>query len=451
MRDKDKVEKSRGIYINSKQNRSVKKQMQRSTWLLGIAATLLAFAYLLQTASPLRLNTDSILLLSMSASAADGKGFLFHSGATRFPTGYPAIVALLDRMGLASSGSMILLNCAFVAATLIAYYIFCRYWLDLPPRLSTGLCSVVMLSFVLVKHVTMPLGDVSFLGLFTIAVLLTTRVQDAGGAIHWKWLGLALIVTAAAITVRTIGISLLPAFAWILMAPFLSRAGKSRSIRWSLIFSLLIAALICGFFITQTRYFAETKAVYFQRNPAAWLLKNLFWHVTELGEIGINIPAAKVPALLLPAFLLGGLLITGLILRGLWLRRRSFGTWEITFLTYSGLIFVWPYFDNRFWLPILPLIVVLIAQALIEAARLECFKFIAIALCIWFSVAGTAAIVYSTRISWAGTRFVEFYGNGSLRGTYRAAYFGQPNIVEDKDALLLLKRYDPRAAKVKSE
>ena len=105
-------------YINSR--------MPRTTKLVGLAATLLACVYLLQTASPLRLNTDSIVLLNIGASVADGHGFLYHGAATHFPPGYPALVAFLDFLGLAASWSFILLNCAFVGMALVACYLFYR-------------------------------------------------------------------------------------------------------------------------------------------------------------------------------------------------------------------------------------------------------------------------------------------------------------------------------------
>lgn len=434
---------------------SALKGVQGWTRLLVVAVILLGLMYLLQVPSPLRLNTDSIVLLSIGGSVADGHGFLYHGEATHFPPGYPAMVALLNLLGVASSWSFILLNCAFVGVSLIASYMFYRDPLHLSPSLSIGLCCIVMLSFVLVKHMTLPLTDVVFFGLFTLALLLSTRVRDRAGRMSWTGFCLTVLVTVAAIAVRTAGVAVLPAFAWVLGAPLLAKGEKLWKkhpiLLWSSLCGLLILGLSCGFLISKTRYFGEMKTLYFQDGLFGRLLKNVVAHNMEMGEIGFNIPVAKAPAVLKPAYCLVGILMIALILRGVWLRRRSFGVLEVTLLAYGGLIFAWPYLDARFWLPALPLIYGFVAIALVDGAKLRWFKFVAVAMCVWFSIAGLAAIAYSTRISWAGTRrFADIYGDGNLSPTYRAAFLGQTNVLENSEALLLLRRYDSRAEKASS-
>jgi hypothetical protein len=384
----------------------------------------------------------------IGASVADGHGFLYHGATTHFPSGYPAMVALLNLLGLAASWSFILLNCAFVGIALVACYLFYRNPLNLSPALSIGLCCLIMLSFVLVKHMTLPLTDVPFLGLFTLAALFLSRIRDQEGKMKWKWLGSALFLTVAAIAVRTAGVALLPAFAWVLGQPLLLGLDKFRKkhpvVFWCSLFSLLLFGLVSGFFISKTQYFAEMKSVYFHDGVSGRLLKNLIGHTTDMGEIGINVPAAKAPSLMKPVIPLAGVLVIGLILRGIWLRRRFFGVLEIILLTYGILIFVWPYLDARFWLPALPLFTGFIALALVDAAKSQMLKFAGIALCVWFVVAGLAALAYSTRISLAGNRFADIYGDGNLRPTYRAAFLGQTNDLVNSDAMYLLKRYDTR-------
>jgi hypothetical protein len=417
--------------------------------LVAVAVALLAFTYLLQAPSPLRLNGDSIVLLSMGASAADGHGFLYRGEATHFPTGYPAMVAVLDRLGLASSWSFILLNCGLLGVSLTACYLFCRDPLGLTPSASAGVCCMVMLSFVLVKHMTLPLSDVAFLGLFTPVLLLLARAREGSGYVRWSWLVSAVLLAVVATTVRTAGVALLPAFAWVLGAPLLANLQKLWKERpvvlWSCLVGLLAVGLSCGFLISKTRYFGEMKAVYFHDGLIGRLLENVAVHTREMGEIGFNVPSSKAPSVLKPAYPLVGVLVIGLVFRGIWLRRRSLGVLEVTLLAYGGLIFVWPYSDARFWLPALPLIAGFIALVLIDAARHRYFKFVGVAMCAWFALAGLAALAYSTRISWAGNRFADVYGDGTLSPTYRAAFLGQTNVVADSNAMLLLRRYDPRA------
>ena len=420
----------------------------KASKLLTLALALLAVIYLLQMASPLRLGSDSLVLLNIGASVADGHGFLYHGTPTHFPSGYPAMVALLNHLGLASSWSFILMNCAFLGVALGACYSFYRNPLNLSPALAIGLCCLITLSYVLVKHVTLPMSDVPFLGVFTLAVLSLSRIRDQEEKMKWKWLLLALFLTATAITVRTAGVALLPAFAWVLGLPLLSGFDEFRkkhpAVLWGSLFGLVLFGLVTGCFISKTQYFAEMKSVYFQDGVSGRLLKNLIGHTTEIGEIAINVPAAKAPALMKPIIPLAGVPLIGLICRGVWLRRRVFGVLEIVLLTYGSLIFVWPWVDARFWLPALPLLTGFAAVALVDAAKTQIFKFTEIALFVWFVAAGLAALTYSTRISWSGNRFAEVYGDGSLRPTYRAAFAGQTNGVVNSDAMVLLKRYDTR-------
>jgi len=337
-----------------------------------------------------------------------------------------------------------------------------------------------MLSFVLVQLVARPMSDMVFLGLFMLAVLLIARVRDEAGRMKWSYLSLAILLTVATITVRTAGVALLPAVVWTLGAPLLLNLDKlwkkNSIVFWSSLFSLLIFGLLCGFIISQTRYYAVMKTLYFQDGLPGRLQKNLIMHSMELGAIGFNLPADKAPSLLKPAYYLAGILMTGLIFRGIWLRRRSFGVLEVTVLAYGGLIFAWPYPDARFWLPTLPLMAGFIALALIDAAKLRYFKFVGAAMCVWVAM-GLAFIAHSTWVSWSdGIRFADVYCVETMRPAYRAAYLGQTNVVEkpdDKvvrnflnsvafelgdsntnaailhlkrgDTTLLLKRYDPKA------
>ena len=428
---------------------SIRARVAGNPWLLALATALLAVGYLLQSASPLRLNTDAIVLLSIGDTVAAGQG-------SHFPPGYPAMLAGLNLLGVASSAAFILLNCAFVAVTFIAAYHVYRRPLGFSPAGALGLCCLGLLSFVLVKHVTIPLSDVPFMGLFTLALWFAARA-GAGPGWEWGWLVLALLTTVAALSVRTAGVVLLPAFVWLLGVRCLPRwvalRRKFPPLIWILPAGCLILGLGFALLISQTRYFAEMKAVYFQTGVADRLLNNLLVHGTEMGEICVNLPAAKAPALLQPAYPLAGLLLAGLILRGVWLRRPLFGVLEVTLLAYMGLIFAWPYFDARFWLPVFPLMIPYVALALGDAARLRFFQCAGPAAKTWFALAGLAALAYSTKISWAGTRFPDVYGNGTLSPTYRAAFLGQTNLVTNgdplqSDALRLLQRYDSVTRKV---
>ena len=86
-------------------------------------------------------------------------------------------------------------------------------------------------------------------------------------------------------------------------------------------------------------------------------------------------------------------------------------------------------------------------QALVPPSTL---KPIALVYAVCFSLLGVAALAYSTRLTFAGDRFPDLYGDGKLRATYRLAWFDEAprsGTTIDPDALYLLRRFEPRAAR----
>ena len=411
-----------------------------------ITVALLAFAYLAQIPSHLRLNTDAIVLLGIGASAADGHGFLYLGQATHFPPGYPAIVAGLDYLGLASSQSFILVNCIFIGAMLFSGYRLYRDTLGLTVAKSAGLCCLVMLSFVLIKHATLTISDVMAGGLFMTALLLLTKARNNSGRLHWGYLPSGAVVTGLTIATRTIGVALLPVLAFVMLRPVLLNLPtlwktRPRVFKWILL-GIIGFGLLCGFFILRTKYAHEMMAVYFDEGIAHRFWSNITVHLSELGQLGANLPNSKIPAFLRPVAIPLGVIVVLLVARGLWLRRRSIACMEIALLAYAGIIFIWPYEDTRFWLMVLPLLVGYVALSATEITRLRYFGLTIPAACMWFAATGVLALAYSTRISWAGDRFPEFYGDGTLKPSYRAAMYGDRTGVVNDEVVSLIKRYD---------
>jgi hypothetical protein len=135
-----------------------------------------------------------------------------------------------------------------------------------------------------------------------------------------------------------------------------------------------------------------------------------------------------------------GLLL--LILIGLATKRKATGPTEVFVVCYLGILFVWPYNDARFWLPIIPL---LIAYSVLAARSLRLPKAVIAIYCIAFATLGFGAITYSSRISFAGPTFPDKYGDGLLRPTYCAAFQSCRNGYDsdkvDAKVLRLLREY----------
>src|SRR5215212_2957345 len=84
--------------------------------LLLTALSALGALYLLQSASPLRLESDAVDYLRTAAALEDGRAL----PKVPFPLGYPIIIAAFDRVGLGSVFYFVLANCAFLGLGLWA-------------------------------------------------------------------------------------------------------------------------------------------------------------------------------------------------------------------------------------------------------------------------------------------------------------------------------------------
>jgi hypothetical protein len=133
----------------------------------------------------------------------------------------------------------------------------------------------------------------------------------------------------------------------------------------------------------------------------------------------LNTSMAKLPqsiqAIVPCAGALGALLVSvGAV------RRAKIGIVDIYMLGYTTILLVWPYRDCRFWLPVLPLLAAYAWSALGGVARFPWARRVRIAYIAVFALMGCISLFYSSRISLAGERFPDLYGNGIYRESYRA-------------------------------
>ncbi len=400
--------------------------------------------YGLQIASPLRLNTDAITLLSMAESASDGHGFT----DTQFPIGYPAIVVALEKAGVATGCGLVGLNVAALATALACFYWLFRRRLGMSARAAMLVCLLALGSWILIKHVTLPLTDVPFMAAAAVAAVLMATAEAAQGRKKIAFLLSAVLVCGLAISIRTIGIALIPAWAWAAGGKNLaSRLIAKPAFTVSLV-GLGTGTMILGCYeLGQTDYFLQFTTAVNRHNAIGVLADNGLRHLQEFAEIGLNVPISLVHALPRFAILGCGCGMLALYSIGLWSRRGSFGSLDVLAVAYSLIVLVWPFYDPRFWLPVIPLLaayVFLGCKPLAGALRGRRFlSILATIYCGLFLAFGALAMAYSIRITFAGGQFPQRFGNGALTPTYRAA-LGQPYESEkiNADALRLLRRYD---------
>lgn len=385
--------------------------------------------YALQTATPLRLNGDVATYLTVAGQALDGRGFADAAGATVYPPGYPALVALVSALGLDVSAVLVGLNGLALAVAVAAAVRVYRDGFGLSERAALATAALVPASYVVVKHATLAMADVLFLAVATVAVAAMTRAAAGGGR---RAIVGAVLAVGVAFALRTTAVALVPT----LGVAALVAVGRSTALRqqaaelraWRAAASGagLGGLALAAWGLARTEYGQDAASVY-ARWGGAVLLDNVRFKLVEGGEIALNAPSARWAGLGLPepALLLAGALAAVVVGAGLWTVRRRREAWPAVayVLAFAAMLVLWPGFDARFWLGVWPVALGAGAVA-VQAAPLPVRR-AAQAAAVAFVALGALALGYSTRISLAGDDFPDRYAGGTLAPAYRAAWAGE--------------------------
>jgi hypothetical protein len=405
--------------------------------------TLLAvcFLYLVQLWTPLRLNGDSIVLLSMASSAADGNGFLDHGQETHYPPGYPAMVVCLERVGAARPWGLVGLNALFLFIGFASAYYVARHFFQLSSNWAATALLATALSFALIKHFTLPLTDIPFFGIGMVAIALTVRAEQEAGALFYILWVVALLTSFVGVLVRPVAIALIPCMAWSLGAHLGFGKIVRRNRRMVLAVCCTLAAVLgCAALVLllHTKYVQEALSVFAGQGLGRSIRNILLFRVHEIGELSLNAPASKLGPLS-PLVWLSGVTATAALVMCVRHCRVDFG--GVYLATYTFTMLLWPYSDTRFWTPVLPLIF----AELFSLARPWTFtgwkRRASVVYSAVYVLMGCAALTYSTWITFSGREFPHRYG--SERATYES-FYSEPKTDSSRvneSALELLRRY----------
>ena len=391
---------------------------------LGVILILVAI-YFLQAATPLRLHPDTVVFLSVAETAEHGGGFLFHGRPTVFPPGYPALLALLIRLHMAQVRVIVSLSVLSVVIGLLAV----RYIIQsegFGEHVALGVCILSLLSFVFVKYSAIPLSDTLFFALSMWCLAAMKQPRSSGFSLRRTVVGAVLLI--ASVCVRRVGIALIPAMVYLLIfgcdvrgyVMRLSVRMKGAAVLLAASASALVAYTIYGT-STLRDFTASLKGHAF----TDMALRILTHRLKELGEIALNVPAAALPPIGQAVLAVVGVLAFGFVCGGVASRRKQFGVIEAYFIAYVAIIFVWPFADPRFWLPVIPLLMAysgLALQRLMQGAMAREFLRGYVVL---FAVIGLVALATSTALTFSGSRFPDAYAYEEFHSTYCAAWHCQ--------------------------
>jgi hypothetical protein len=426
---------------------------QRFRVAAGVALVLVSLAYVAQIASPLRLVGDGVDYLLQASSATDGHGFRIHGQQSMRPPGYPALIFLLVKAGIGKSWAIVALNCLLLGIGCWASYFVLRRSFAFEAATAEILCLLTLLSFVMVKHVTYPLSDVPFFGASMPCLLLLLQAEaDTSKRRYWQ-LAVAAPLLVFCVEVRTIGIALIPAFAWAAAGGVRWARRVPQWVRQHGIASLVLLLVVLVVIVGAGRTFLHSRYLLFNENTlnrrgvVGNFVSDLKDHTQEWGELAVNAPLSKLPTPFgLPVRIIGFFTLL-LAATGIWGKRRNLDATVWYLAGFAPIVLAYPWFDTRLWLPVLPL---LMGYVLTGARRLVPPRVLRPAIlvyCSLFCLLGVVALGYSTRLTFAGSKFPDLYGDGTLRATYRTALLGEtPKSGDDidSDSLYLLRRYEWR-------
>lgn len=419
---------------------------------LVFVTSLLAVLHLIQGWSPLRLSEDVVHLLQVAGSVADGTGYVYRGAPTYYPHGYPALIAAFDRAGLGVSWVLFGVNYVIAGFGLWAAYRIARGPFRLQGWLGMLAVALTMLSFVFVKHVPLPMSDVPFFGLSMLSIYFLSRATSFPDSRRWLPLLVGTAFAAFAVWFRTIGIALAPAILWAVLSDSSPLTRISRHRLSGVMLGIVgVVAIVAAVFLianSQAKYLGEldTYLVWLSQGDLVW---EFYKRIQTLGELFLNLPGSQLPSNLEALLAVAGALALILMGYGLWLRRRHFSVPDVYLVTYLGIVTLWPARDTRFLLPVFPLLVlwgIVAVRQVIASPASRGWTVMVSAYLLGFGFAGTAALAYSTSLTFAGDSFPARYGKGAFESEYRIAFDGpSPGATSNFiPAIEVLVRYEPR-------
>ena len=173
------------------------------------------------------------------------------------------------------------------------------------------------------------------------------------------------------------------------------------------------------------------------------ILSILAFHFRELGEIAINVPFPTLGPTMQSLLPFVGVAAFLFVLGGLFFRRRQIGVVDIFFMSYCAVILVWPFYDPRFWLPVLPFLVAYVGLSIKYCVQKGISVHVFEVWTMGFAILGLPVLASSTILSFSGSSFGDRYYVDRYHATYCAAGYCESRFDSaqevDPDALRLLQ------------
>jgi len=407
-----------------------------------VIIVILSGFYIANSFTPFRLGNDVLRYIQLKEWLELGTLAIPYAG-NKLPYGYPLLLLLLSKFNVCNSFVIVLVNDLYLAGSL--YFVSHLFKNQFK---SWHLIALTLLTWTIIKNALTPLSDMQYM-FFSTGTLFFFKIYYANNKI--VYLALLIVFGFLAILTRTIGVLLFFSMGLALIFGkkdiLRKRIPGLTALLVAITLFFLIIILFSNFF--RVGDYVDLVFPFFKNDPAAFLLTNIRWHLSDWAELFINTSQFKIAFLSAgikaPIFLLSGFVFMAYFLGVLIRARKTMPAVIIIYLLgYIAVIFSWPTYDARFWVPVLPLLLaVILQQANHESGYFRYALFAWKAIYVTF---GIVAIGYYSYLTFNKKAFSERHDAGIWENEYKVHFWGSPlfdssNAVREYP-LRVLDKYD---------
>ena len=379
--------------------------------------------YFILCFTPLRLHYDSIRYFAIKDCLELGCPPDSDAAKDFFPFGYTALLLLYSKLGILHSFSIVFTNALYLfGGLLFLYKVFDK---SISP---ISLFVLVLCNWLFIKFVTHPLSEMQYLFLSMACVYYFHQYTQTRKLL---FLLLAIFLSWLALQTRTIGISLVAGIGvglvWEYKNSMMLFLKKNKLLVGAAVILIVAAVILFARQLGLYHYFN----VFTTHLKETSFLTRLGWHFTEWGEVFLNMPSGKAIEKL-PSTIGSSLFVIVGVLLFAWFSFSFFRSKAIPFYLkayiffYCIILFNWPFADPRFWVPILPVMVVTVLQAPLE--RFNWTKIAGRLVALVYIVMGMLSAGFMLYSSFNKSFFAKTQANGVYQKEYEMHFFGKVSI-----------------------
>ncbi len=394
----------------------------RFTAFFKLATYVLTAFYFVNCLTHLQLHYDTLRYYAIKDCWEYGCPPDSDSAHDYLPYGYTGLLLLLSKLHILRSFSIVFINALYLLGGL--YFTRKMFGTAIRPFVFFV---VVMLNWAVIKFYAYPLSELQYL-FFSIGSLYfyfqyTKNKRPLPLVLAFVFAGLAFLT-------RTIGIALVPALLLSLIWEY--RKELTRIVRNNKILVVIAGLVVIGVVVFSKQLGLDhyTGVMSKQKQGGVNFAQILEWRFKEWAELFFNVPSNKVLNYL-PAkagtefFVLAGILFFAWFVYLFISRKTSIPVIVRIYLLFYGVImFSWPFYDPRFWVPVIPLLSAILLQTPVDKSKaIKGFGSLYLGV---YMLLGVAALSFATYLCFNKKEFARHHANGVYRNEYETHFFGKP-------------------------